>query len=108
MPVSALQHTLTVGLHQDRITLCKHRCDMSFFNITIECTIFMILCGLLRVSVGMWIEKLQISTVFIIISKDVYAFTVVYDLMTLLLLAYCNIVSLSNLICTPIMAWRGV
>ena len=69
-------------------------CDMSFFNITIECIICVILCGLLRVSVGMWIEKLQISTVYIIISKDVYALPVIYDLITLLLLAYCNIVPL--------------
>ena len=58
----------------------------------------MILCGLLRVSVGLWIEKLQISTAYIIISKDVYALRVIYDLITLLLLACCNIVPLSNLI----------
>ena len=108
MPVSALQHRVTVGLRQDKIKLYKHRCDMSFFNITIECIICVILCGLLRVSVGLWIEKLQISTVYIIISKDVCALPVIYDLITLLVLAYCNIVPLSNLIRTPIMDWRRV
>ena len=56
----------------------------------------------------MWIEKLQISTVYIIISKDVYALPVIYDLITLLLLTYCNIVPLSNLIRTPFMDWQRV
>ena len=76
--------------------------------LTIECIICVILCGLLRVSVELWIEKLQISTVYIIISKDVYALPVIYDLITLLFLAYCNIVPLSNLIRTPIMDWQRV
>ena len=55
--MNAIQHRVTVGLFQSRLILENYCCEMNLINEAIDFVLVVLMCGILRISLGILFES---------------------------------------------------
>ena len=50
--MNAIQHRVTVGLFQSKLFLGNYCCEMNVINEAIDFVLVVLMCGILRISLG--------------------------------------------------------
>ena len=61
--MNAIQHRVTVGLFKSRLILGNYCCEMNLINAVIDFVLVVLMCGILRISLGILFESCNIATI---------------------------------------------
>jgi len=89
MPVSGIQHRVSVGLFQGRMITCKSYTNFSMVSNILTCLLAGVICLLTRASFPILFDCLHLSTVMSRKHDGIYTIPVIYDFMSCVIFCMC-------------------
>lgn len=94
MPVSYSHHRTAIGLFQNQSIVCNNCYKDSYLGVILECLLALMICGIIRMGIGLISACFQLTVVGIVIDNQNFSVPVIYDMYSFLMFTVYTVCSL--------------